>query len=109
MNTKTTLLPLAAALAVAVVCLVVVLKCRSQEITVTRQLRQVEQMQQNVAKTAAKVSAVRLGVCWSSSTDSSIFGLPNISLESPVLSGGVYRCPSGMTFVSVVSANGGSR
>jgi len=106
MNTKPTLLPEIAALAVAVLCLVVVLKCRSQEITVTRQLRQVQQAQRQISRTAARVSTVRLGVCWSSTTDSSIFGLPNISLESPVLSGGVYRCPSGMTFVSVVPVTG---
>jgi len=106
MNTKPALLPIVAALAVAILCLVVVLKCRSQEISVTRQLRQVERVQRQVARTAAQVSTARLGVCWSSTTDSSIFGVPNISLESPVLSGGVYRCPSGMTFVSVVPVTG---
>ncbi len=96
----------AVALVVAVVCIVLVLSYRSQEQAVTRQLLQVEQAQQQASKTAQQASTARLGICWNSTTDNTTFDVQSIQLASPVVTGGVYQCPSGMNFVSVVPATG---
>jgi type II secretory pathway pseudopilin PulG len=113
MNNKAAIFVTAAAVAIAVACLVLVLGYRSSESTVTRQLQQaqraltqVELAQQQAARTAAQASGARLGVCYNTTTDESTFDLQTLNLASPVESGGVYQCPSGMTFVSVVPAAG---
>ena len=107
-STGTTLAIIGAAVgaAVVVVCIVLTLQYRSQEQSVVRQLQQVELEQQQVARTAQQASGARLGVCWSSTQDSTTFDIQSIQLSSPVVSGGVYQCPSGETFVSVVPAQG---
>jgi hypothetical protein len=62
---------------------------------------------QGDAGTAAQTA--RLGICWSDSiftqtwADGSASTWVNgVSLDQPVLSNGVYTCPQGETFVSIV-------
>lgn len=111
MNNKVAIVIAAAAAVVAVVCLVLVLNYKSTESAVTRQLQQVEQAQQRAqvaaARTAQQADDARLGICWSSTEDSSTFDLQSLEVESPILSGGVYQCPTGTNFVSVVPVSGG--
>lgn len=103
----------AVAAVVAIVAIVLAVSYRSQENSVTNQLRQVtnqlgrlEQAQQTAARTSQEASTARLGLCWSSSVDNSTFDVQSVQLASPVVAGGVYECPTGMTFVSVVPAAG---
>jgi len=58
----------------------------------------------------------RLGICWSDTiftqtwTDgSSSTWVSSVSLDQPVLSDGVYTCPQGDTFVSIMPALVGSQ
>ena len=62
---------------------------------------------QGDAGTAAQTG--RFGVCWSAPeftqtwTDgSSSTWVSGVSIDQPILSGGVYTCPQGDTFVSIV-------
>lgn len=91
---------------VVVVSIVLTLEYRSQEQSVVRQLQQLQLDQQQAARTAQQANGARLGVCWSSTQDGNTFDVQSISLSSPVLSNGVYQCPSGENFVSVVPAQG---
>lgn len=47
----------------------------------------------------------RLGICygdtWGTTTDGTSY-VTTVSIASPVLSGGVFECPQGLTFASVV-------
>jgi Flp pilus assembly protein TadB len=97
----------AVAFIVALVAVALTLSYRSQDQQITRQLQQVETAQQAASKTAQQASTARLGVCWSSTTDSTTFDVQSVQFQAPVLAGGVYSCPSGMTFVSVVPVSGG--
>lgn len=107
-STRTTLAIIAAIVGavVVVVCIVLTLQYRSQEQSIVRQLQQVQLEQQQAARTAQQANNARLGVCWSSTQDNATFDVQSIQLSSPVVSGGVYQCPSGETFVSVVPAQG---
>jgi hypothetical protein len=57
--------------------------------------------QGNAGKAA---QTARLGLCWSESFQNSgtVTWVDGISLDQPVLSDGVYTCPQGDTFVSIV-------
>ncbi len=103
----------AVAFVVAVMAIVLALQYRGQENTVntelqqvTHQLQTVQSAEQVAARTAQQASTARLGLCWNTTTDQTTFDLQNLQLASPVISGGVYQCPSGMSFVSVVPAAG---
>jgi len=102
------------AIIAAIVAIILMLGYRSNENTLDGQLRtvdnqlvHVEQQQQAAAKTASSANRARLGICWSSTQDSSTFDIESVDIESPILQGGVYACPSGTNFVSVVPVNGG--
>jgi hypothetical protein len=90
-----------------IVCIVLAVLYHSQEDTLSRQLAQVEQQQAQAAKTSQQANTARLGICWSSTEDSSTFDLQSVQIESPIVAGGVYQCPSGTNFVSVVPVSGG--
>ena len=46
----------------------------------------------------------RLGLCWSESVQDNggVAWVDSVSIDQPVLSSGVYTCPQGDTFVSIV-------
>ena len=48
--------------------------------------------------------ASRFGICWSefTQTGSGEVWVSSISIDQPVISSGVYTCPQGDTFVSIV-------
>jgi hypothetical protein len=88
-----------------IAAIVVVINDHSQTTSVRAELTQLEQQQsqlQAAERTAKSASTARLGICWQSTQDSSTFDISQITIDSPVESGGVYSCPSGQTFVSVV-------
>lgn len=67
--------------------------------------------QGNAGKTA---QTARLGICWSDSVftqtwadGSSSAWVNGVSLDQPELSHGVYTCPAGETFVSIVPQDPG--
>lgn len=97
-----------------IVCIILAVMYHGQETSLSRQLAQVEQQQARVeqqqaqaAKTAKQADSARLGICWSSTQDSSTFDLQSVQIESPIEAGGVYQCPTGTNFVSVVPLSGG--
>lgn len=101
------------ALVAVIVCLVLVLSYRgqvngyrSQISTVDQQLAALRSEEQQAAKTASQANNARLGVCYSTQRDSVTYDINDVSLQPPVVSGGVYQCPSGMNFVSVVPVQG---
>lgn len=103
----------AVALVIAIVSLVLALSYRSQADQVsnqlqqvTRQLQSVQSAEQLATRTAQQASNARLGLCWNATTDNSTFDVQSLQFEPPILSGGVYSCPSGLTFVSVAPAAG---
>lgn len=60
----------------------------------------------------AAAQTARLGICWSDSIftqtwadGSSSTWVNGVSLDQPQLSNGVYTCPPGETFVSIVPQN----
>lgn len=66
--------------------------------------------QGNAGKAA---QTARLGLCWSESfqNSGSVTWVDGVSIDQPVLSDGVYTCPQGDTFVSIVpqpARSGGS-
>ncbi len=107
MNSKIGIAVTAVAVVIAVVCLVLVFSYRSTQSAVTHQLQQVEQAQEQASKTSQQANSARLGICWSSTEDSSTFDVQSVQIESPIVSGGVYQCPTGTNFVSVVPVSGG--
>lgn len=58
--------------------------------------------------TGQAAQTARLGVCWSFSTQSSADGattwVSSVSIDQPLLQNGVYVCPQGDQFVSIVPA-----
>jgi len=90
-----------------IVCVVLAVEYHSQADSMSRQLARVEQAQEQAARTADQANSARLGICWSSTEDSSTFDLQSVQIESPIVAGGVYQCPSGTNFVSVVPVSGG--
>ena len=48
--------------------------------------------------------SARLGICWSEASqyNNGVSWIDAISIDQPVLSNGVYTCPQGDTFVSIV-------
>jgi len=62
--------------------------------------------------TGQAAQTARLGICWSDSVftqtwadSSSSTWVNGVSLDQPRLSNGVYTCPAGETFVSIVPQN----
>jgi hypothetical protein len=55
--------------------------------------------------TTQSAQTARLGICygdtWGTTTDGTSY-VTTVSIASPVLSDGVYQCPQGLTFTSVV-------
>lgn len=103
----------AVALVVAIVSLVLALSYRSQANQVSNQLQQVNRQLQSVqsaeqlaSRTAQQASNARLGLCWNATTDNTTFDVQSVQFQSPIVSGGVYSCPSGLTFVSVAPVAG---
>lgn len=54
--------------------------------------------------TGRAAQTARLGVCWSESVQDNggTAWVDGVSIDQPVLSSGVYTCPQGDTFVSIV-------
>jgi hypothetical protein len=61
----------------------------------------------------ASATQQRYGVCWEqatqTSTDGSVSWITGIDVSSPQLVSGVYQCPQGETFVSIVPIPGPGR
>jgi type II secretory pathway pseudopilin PulG len=93
------------AVAALIVAVVLVVSQRDQTGGLRSELAQLQARQSalQAAQTAARnASNARLGVCWETSMDPSTGDIDAVTIDPPVKTGGVYACPSGQSFVSVV-------
>jgi hypothetical protein len=67
-------------------------------------LQKLENQQTTAIKAAKNATTARLGICYSYTTQSggSETWVTYVSIFSPQVTSGVYQCPGGSTFVSVV-------
>jgi hypothetical protein len=77
---------------------------QAQESRIQSQLLTAESTAKNAQSAATNANLARLGICWSASYQSNngISWIDSMTVDQAVSTNGVYTCPQGDTFVSVV-------